>query len=336
MPEKYKDWWFEDLPAECKKAAAAMGYTSQEAWDEDHKVPYDTKKFVDLTMSEKRAAWFLGWDVVKDKLDIWWEDTDPVTQAHAKVLGWTHKTWDDDWHLRDFPIEHKYWKELTDSEREAATYIGYTRITWDQTGEVVFEDEQTSVPTPAPTTEAPTTKPSTTSSTTASSTTGEDQTDAQENKETASPAKTSTAVKNSFSVSKAFGGDGGAPFDDRNHKKVKKIRVFSGMLVDAIQLTYEAGDADKHGGNGGKEHSLELSDDEYVTSVVVRHSNLILCLTFVTNKGNKLVAGGKGRPLLDKKGDETEVKAPTGKRLSGIMGRAGVFLDSITFRWGPI
>jgi hypothetical protein len=37
MPEKYKDWWYEDLPAE----------------------------------------WFLGWDVVKDKLDIWWEDTDP-------------------------------------------------------------------------------------------------------------------------------------------------------------------------------------------------------------------------------------------------------------------
>jgi hypothetical protein len=77
MPEKYKDWWFEDLPAECKKAAAAMGYTTQESWDDDHPVPYDTKKFADLTLSEKRAALFLGWDVVKEKLDIWWEDTDP-------------------------------------------------------------------------------------------------------------------------------------------------------------------------------------------------------------------------------------------------------------------
>jgi Jacalin-like lectin domain len=276
------------------------------------------------------------------------------TQSHAKVLGWTQKTWDDDWHLRDFPIEHKYWNELTDTERAAATHIGYTRITWDQTGEVVFEDDLSSVRfetlvnksslttshhisiqlpthTPAPPATAPTAKPSTTSSTT-----GEDQKGEQESQETASPAKTTSAAKNNFSVSKYFGGDGGGPFDDRNHKKVKKIRVFSGLLVDAIQLTYEAGDADKHGGNGGKEHSLELSSDEYVTSVVVRHSNFIQCLTFVTNKGNKLVAGGKGRPLLDKKGDETEVKAPSGKRLSGIMGRSGSFLDSIAFRWGPI
>lgn len=76
MPEKYKDWWYEDLPAECKKAAAAMGYTTKESWDDDHPVPYDTKEFVDLTLSEKRAALFLGWDIDREKLDIWWDDTD--------------------------------------------------------------------------------------------------------------------------------------------------------------------------------------------------------------------------------------------------------------------
>ena len=77
MPgEKYKDWWFEDLPEECKKAAAAMGYVTMEHWDEDKPVPFDNAKFEELTMTEKRAAWFLGWNVIDKKLDIWWEDTD--------------------------------------------------------------------------------------------------------------------------------------------------------------------------------------------------------------------------------------------------------------------
>jgi hypothetical protein len=57
------------------------------------------------------------------------------------VIGWSKETWDEDWHIRDFPIEHKYWKDLTDAERTAANHFGYTRITWDQTGEVLFEDD---------------------------------------------------------------------------------------------------------------------------------------------------------------------------------------------------
>ena len=157
----------------------------------------------------------------------------------------------------------------------------------------------------------------------------------EKKEEAAAPAQSSAAPKLSFSCSKYFGGEGGAAFDDRNHKAVKKISVFGGALVDAIQLTYENGPGTKHGGGGGKEHSLELGSDEYITSVIVRHSNLVQCLTFVTNRGNKVEAGGKGRPLLDKKGEETEVKAPNGMKLCGITGRAGAFLDSIAFRWGP-
>ncbi len=57
------------------------------------------------------------------------------------VLGWTKESWDDDWNIQDFPIEHKYWKELTDAERNAANHFGYTRITWDETDEVLFEDD---------------------------------------------------------------------------------------------------------------------------------------------------------------------------------------------------
>lgn len=159
--------------------------------------------------------------------------------------------------------------------------------------------------------------------------------DDEKKEETPAPAKTSAAPKQNFICSKYYGGEGGGPFDDRAHKSIRKISIFGGMLVDAIQLTYENGPGDKHGGDGGGEHSLELDTNEYVTSVIVRHSNLVQSLTFITNRGNRVEAGGKGRPLLDKKGEETEVKAPNGMRLRGITGRSGKFLDSIAFRWGP-
>jgi Jacalin-like lectin domain len=159
----------------------------------------------------------------------------------------------------------------------------------------------------------------------------------EETEEAAAPAKkTSAPAKLSCSTTRMFGGEGGAPFDDLNHKSIKKINVYSGMLVDAIMVTYENGPAKRHGGDGGRDHSLELSDDEYITSVTIRHSNIVQCLTFVTNKGNKLEGGGKGRPIIDKKGEETEVKAPNGRKLIGINGRAGTFLDAIGLRWGPV
>ena len=147
--------------------------------------------------------------------------------------------------------------------------------------------------------------------------------------------KKKAALKKKFSASEFFGGEGGAVFDDRNHRMVKKITINSGFIVQSIEITYEADISVKHGGNGGKEHSLELGKDEYVNTVIVRHTNMIQCLTFITNKGNKLEAGGKGRPILDKKGDETQIKAPLGLKLCGIMGRAGAGLDAIAFRWGP-
>ena len=155
-----------------------------------------------------------------------------------------------------------------------------------------------------------------------------------ETEEAAAPAK--QPAKLSFSGSRMVGGEGGAAFDDLNHKKIKKISVYSGMIVDAIMVTYDNGPGKKHGSDSGKEHSMDLDDDEYVTSVVVRHANLVHCLTFVTNKGHKLVAGGKGRPLIDQKGEETEFQAPNGKQLCGINGRSGASLDAIGFRWGPI
>lgn len=77
------DWWYEDLPEGCKQAATALGYESKEHWDEDRPVPFDTKPFHELTLSEKRAAFHLGMNVLDKKLDIWWEDTDAGKLSYA-------------------------------------------------------------------------------------------------------------------------------------------------------------------------------------------------------------------------------------------------------------
>ena len=87
MPEYYADWWWEDLPPRAQKAAKAMGYTKS-TWDGDNDIAYDSKPFEDLTVQEKHAAMYLGMNPIDEKLDIWWEDTDSDTKAHAVVLGW--------------------------------------------------------------------------------------------------------------------------------------------------------------------------------------------------------------------------------------------------------
>lgn len=87
MPEHYDDWWFEDLPPRAKKYAELLGYDIT-TWDDDSKVEYDHKKFSECTIQEKHAALFLGYSPIDEKLDIYWDEADSETQAHAKVLGW--------------------------------------------------------------------------------------------------------------------------------------------------------------------------------------------------------------------------------------------------------
>jgi hypothetical protein len=142
--------------------------------------------------------------------------------------------------------------------------------------------------------------------------------------------------KKRFAASKFYGGESGSAFDDHNHRQIKKIVVRGGMVIDAIEITYEMDITTKHGGDGGKEHSLELAKGEYVNEIVVRHANLVQALTFKTNKGNEVSCGGKGRPIIDKKGEETTVKAPMGMKLCGIMGRDGKLVDAVAFRWGQV
>jgi hypothetical protein len=72
----------------------------------------------------------------------------------------------------------------------------------------------------------------------------------------------------------------------------KKISIFGDGIVDANHLTNENGPGTKHGGNVGNKHTLELGINEwYVTSVFVRHGNLVQSWTFITTRGNMVQAG---------------------------------------------
>jgi hypothetical protein len=137
MPEHYGDMWWEDMSEKAHQAAQVMGYT-HETWDEDATIPYDDKTFAQTTVEERCAAMFLGLNPIDSKLDIWWKEVDPETQRYCNDIGWDHEKWDDDWELHDLPVEHKYWDELNEKERNAAIYFGYNKCTWDETDEEDF------------------------------------------------------------------------------------------------------------------------------------------------------------------------------------------------------
>lgn len=122
------------MPEKAHQAAIVMGYDAK-TWDDDAKIDYDRKPFHETSLDQRRAAMYLGLNPIDKKLDIWWANTDSETKKQAEVIGWDQHKWDDDWNIRDFPIEHLYWKDLDDKQKEAATYFGYTKCTWDESGD---------------------------------------------------------------------------------------------------------------------------------------------------------------------------------------------------------
>lgn len=132
-----------------------------------------------------------------------------------------------------------------------------------------------------------------------------------------------------------YGSRKGKEFDHRMHPRIKAITVRAGSVVDGISISYP-GKTFSNGGTGGKAHTIELERGEWVTDVTVRATDDgIQALTFKTNKGQTLSAGGGGG-LFGRKGEEFESSAPEGGQLCGIKGRESKSLDAIALRWGPV
>jgi hypothetical protein len=136
MPPKprYADMWWEEMPEKAHAAAFVMGYDAS-TWDADAKIDYDRKPFHETTLDERRAAMYLGLNPIDKKLNISYCDTDTETKTQAAVIGWDQEKWDHDWNIRDFPIEHLYWKDLNETQKAAAVYFGYCKCTWDESGD---------------------------------------------------------------------------------------------------------------------------------------------------------------------------------------------------------
>lgn len=225
---------------------------------------------------------------------------------------------------------------MTDEQKDAAVHFGYSRSLWDETEEDDDEEFEAAAASVKP--------PKKASSKPHQEEKEEEAGYESESSEEAAAAKTpKDKTKKKIIVSKSFGGGGGDAFDHKNNRKIAQITVWADShCVNSLAVKY-VGNVKKAGGNtDGEEQVLTLQKGEYINSVTVRSNNLVQCLTFKTNKGHTLgPCGGKGWPKVrrnrDHEGKEETLGAPKGGyMLCGIMGGAGVHLDRIAFRWGPV
>lgn len=132
-----------------------------------------------------------------------------------------------------------------------------------------------------------------------------------------------------------YGGGGGGAFQDNPptpNSRIYGINVWSGVLIDAIQVIYidEFGNiipGQKHGGNGGGLTSIILEKDEYIRAISGSSGAFLDHITFFTNKERRFSMGGEGGGYFDGVFFGYEGK------LMGISGRCGALIDAIGF-WG--
>ncbi|MFH5803257.1 jacalin-like lectin [Alienimonas sp. DA493] len=127
------------------------------------------------------------------------------------------------------------------------------------------------------------------------------------------------------------GGDGGRPFFDdsiASGDRIAEIRIWSGSVVDSIQLVLIRGDGsirtlDRHGGSGGDPSSFSLARGESIVRIWGRCGDLIDKLNIQTSAGKTYTFGGGG-------GRSTySFSVPQGQKFDGFWGRSGSLIDAL-------
>lgn len=134
------------------------------------------------------------------------------------------------------------------------------------------------------------------------------------------------------------GGGGGSSFADTGFPsggRVAEVSVWSGDVVDSVQIAYELPDgrtvaSARHGGPGGQPNTFRLDSDEYITGISGRYGNYIDSLTIYTNKRTSPAYGGRGGER------DFRVNAPSRSQAVGFIGRSGEYLDAIGLMCIPI
>ncbi|ETK88012.1 hypothetical protein L915_07664, partial [Phytophthora nicotianae] len=137
----------------------------------------------------------------------------------------------------------------------------------------------------------------------------------------------------SFQLSESFGGPHGKEFSDQASvvagQTIGSITIRAGERVDGISLEVAGPKAItfNHGGAGGKENTLKLAKDEFITTMEAHWAEKkgrtrIFYLSFGTSAGNTVSAGSQTE-------SKNTVTAPKGFQLGGFFGQDGDEIDKL-------
>ncbi|CAL9135652.1 unnamed protein product [Musa textilis] len=127
----------------------------------------------------------------------------------------------------------------------------------------------------------------------------------------------------------AWGGNGGSAFDMGPAHRIISVTIFSGDVVDAVDVTfnyYGKTETRHFGGSGGNPHKIVLEEDESLVGMEGEFASyhgvvVVGKLGFTTNKNAYGPFGNTG-------GTPFSLPIAAGK-ISGFFGRDGQFLDAI-------
>lgn len=130
-----------------------------------------------------------------------------------------------------------------------------------------------------------------------------------------------------------FGGSGGQPYvakaqlEFNPNLRLCKIKMRSGDLIDSIQFVFTDGmnqyELPAMGGNGGRPSEFIIPQGEVIQKIIVKHSQYLSGLQFITNTGKCSPMFGKGA------GKHSEVIV--NGNLLAYGGRSGALIDAIQF-----
>lgn len=105
---------------------------------------------------------------------------------------------------------------------------------------------------------------------------------------------------------------------------ISGVKVWSGNLIDAIQLVYGDGKtSQKVGGQGGQLNTFSIEPGEYIRSISGKYDDVIHSITITTNNNRRATFGGGGGK------QNYYFEAPLNHRIYGITGLMGQYINAI-------
>ena len=137
----YNSFAWGDLPVDVQDAAVILGY-NQSSWNHDDEVSTSFMFWSQLTATQQAAASLMMYSKTSWNLEVFplvtcelseswmWADIPDELKWAAKALGFNYVTWDTS-DVALWPASaSSSWAALTESERDAAGYLGYDAYAW--------------------------------------------------------------------------------------------------------------------------------------------------------------------------------------------------------------